>query len=354
MKALVLAGGAGTRLRPLSYSRPKQLAPVANKPVLFHCLESLRDAGITETGIIVAGSGSQIREAVGRGERFGLRITYLPQEAPLGLAHCVVVAREFLGDDDFVMHLADNMLDGGLAGHLDIFRHDRPDALLLLSRVADPAGYGIATLDESGQVTAVEEKPRHATSELALTGVYIFRPSVHEAIAGIEPSQRGELEITDAIQWLIAAGRDVRAQVHAGYWKDTGRIDDLLECNQTWLKTISARIAGQLDEESCVIGPAIIEPGARIRRSRLRGPLIVGSGSTIINSMVGPFASVGRNCLLVDTSIERSIVLDGSCIRRLSGIADSLIGQSAHVGGVTGPASHRLIIGDDCRVLVAP
>ena len=355
MKALVLAGGVGTRLRPLSPAMPKQLVPVANKPVLFYCLESLRDAGIAEAGIIVGDRGTQIRQAVGSGERFGLRATYIPQDAPLGLAHCVLVARSFLGDDDFVMYLGDNMLAGGIAAYADAFRCSRPDALVLLAKVEDPAEYGIATLDESGHVTAVEEKPRQASSDLAMTGVYFFRPSVHEAIAGIRPSGRGELEITDAIQWMIAAGMDVRARVHSGYWKDTGRIDDLLDCNRVFLDTIGTLIAGQVDDATHISGPVVVEPGARVRRSHLRGPLIIGTGSTVVNSTVGPFTSLGRGCLVVDAAIEQSIALDGCSVRRVRGISKSIIGRSAHVNGASpGSPGHRLIIGDDCHIMVAP
>jgi glucose-1-phosphate thymidylyltransferase len=353
MKALVLAGGIGTRLRPLSHTTPKQLVPVANKPVLFHCLDSLRDAGITEAGIIVGDRGEQIRQAVGDGERFGMRMTYITQDEPLGLAHCVVIARGFLADDDFVMYLGDNVLAGGVATYADAFRESRPDALLLLAKVADPSGYGIATLDDSGHVTAVEEKPTNARSDLALTGVYFFRPSVHRAIAGIEPSGRGELEITDAIQWLIRAGMDVRARVYSDYWKDTGRIDDLLDCNRMFLEAISTKIAGLLDKTTQVSGPVVVESGARVRCSRLRGPLIVGAGATVINSSIGPYTSLGSGCLVVDTAIERSIVLAGSSVQRVRGISDSIIGRSAQVGSISDSAHHRLIIGDDCHVMVA-
>jgi glucose-1-phosphate thymidylyltransferase len=353
MKALILAGGIGTRLRPFTHSMPKQLVPVANKPVLFHCLESLRDAGITETGIIVGDRRQQIQDVVGNGDRFDMRITYIPQSAPLGLAHCVLVARPFLGNDDFVMYLGDNVLNGGIARYADEFRCSRPDALLLLTKVADPTGYGIATLDETGRVTAVEEKPRNPTSDLALTGVYFFRASVHEAIEAIEASQRGELEITDAIQWLIGTGMDVRAQIFSDYWKDTGRIDDLLDCNRILLEAIDTRIAGQIDAATSVTGPVIVGPGARIRRSCLRGPLIVGPESTVVNSIIGPYTSIGTRCLVVDTIVEHSIVLDGSSVRRISGITSSVVGRSAQVSGTrAGMAGHRLIVGDDCHIML--
>ncbi len=355
MKALILAGGIGTRLRPLSHTMPKQLVPVANKPVLFHCLESLRDAGIVETGIIVGDRKQQIQDVVGNGDRFGMRITYIPQSAPLGLAHCVLIARAFLGDDDFIMYLGDNVLGGGIARYADAFRCSRADALLLLAKVEDPTGYGIATLDESGRVTAVEEKPRNPRSDLALTGVYFFRASVHQAIDAIGASQRGELEITDAIQWLISARMDVRAHVFPDYWKDTGRIDDLLDCNRILLEAIDTLIAGQVDEATHVTGPVIVGPGARVRRSRLRGPLIVGPESTVVNSTLGPYTSLGRRCLVVDTVIENSIILDGSSVRRVRGITGSVVGRSTQVSGArAGLAGHRLIVGDDCQVMLTP
>jgi len=354
MKALVLSGGTGTRLRPLSHSMPKQLVPVANKPVLFHCLESIRDAGITETGIIVGDGGTHIHEAVGDGGRFGLRISYITQEAPLGLAHCVLTARGFLGDDDFVMYLGDNVFADGVATYADTFRSARPDALLLLTKVEDPAEYGIATLGESGQVTAVEEKPAQATSDLAVTGVYFFRSAIHDAIGRIKPSGRGELEITDAIQWLIGARMDVRARIYSGYWKDTGRIDHLLDCNRVFLEAIDTLIAGSIDDTTSVSGQVIVEPGARVRRAQLRGPLIIGAGSTIVNSSIGPFTSLGRQCEVVDSAIEQSIILDGSSVRQVPAISDSVIGRSASIGGSrTGSPALRLIIGDDCQVIVA-
>ncbi|HXP18938.1 MAG TPA: glucose-1-phosphate thymidylyltransferase [Streptosporangiaceae bacterium] len=354
MKALVLSGGTGTRLRPLSHTMPKQLVPVANKPVLFHCLESIRDAGITETGIIVGDLGTHLRQAVGDGGRFGLRVTYIAQDAPLGLAHCVLTARGFLGDDDFVMYLGDNVFADGVSTCADAFRSVRPDALLLLTKVEDPAEYGIATLGESGQVTAVTEKPAHATSDLAVTGAYFFRSTIHAAIARIQPSGRGELEITDAIQWLIAAGMDVRARIYPGYWKDTGRIDHLLDCNRVFLEAIDTLVAGHVDDVTSVSGPVIVEAGAQVRGAHLRGPLIIGTGSTVVNSSIGPFTSLGRQCVVVDSTIERSIVLDGSSVRRVRGISGSVIGRRAQVGSARpGTAAFQLVIGDDCQVMVA-
>lgn len=354
MKALVLSGGIGTRLRPLSYTMPKQLVPVANKPVLFHCLESISGAGIEDIGIIVGDHADQIRGAVGDGRQFGVRTTYIQQDAPLGLAHCVLVARSFLGDDDFVMYLGDNVLAGSLGTYADAFRCSRPDSLLLVTKVADPTGYGIVTLDDSGHVTAVEEKPANARSDLAVAGVYFFRRSVHEAVASIRPSKRGELEITDAIQWLISAGMNVHARLFAGYWRDTGRIDDLLDCNRMFLEAIRPQLRGRVDAATRVSGPVVVEPGARVQGSVLRGPLIVGAGSTVANSSLGPFTSLGRGCSVADSTIAGSIVLDGAAVRQVRGISGSIIGRSAQVGSTNGAAGHRLIIGDDCHVLVAP
>ncbi len=354
MKALVLSGGTGTRLRPLSYSMPKQLVPIANKPVLFHCLESIAAAGITQTAIIVGDRAASIRQAAGDGGRFGLRISYITQDAPLGLAHAVLVARQFLADDDFVMYLGDNVFADGVAGYADAFRAARPDALLLLAKVEDPSQYGIATLGVNGQVAAVDEKPALAASDLAVTGAYFFRSTIHQAIAGLAPSGRGELEITDAIQALISAGRDVRGRVYLGYWRDTGRFDDLLDCNRIFLEAISTRLAGDVDEATTVTGPVIVEPGAVVRRSQLRGPLIVGAGSALTDARIGPFTSIGRDCSIAGSAVEYSIVLDGSSLRGVPAVSNSVIGRSAEVSrACPGATTRRLVIGDGCRVVLA-
>ena len=272
MKALVLAGGSGTRLRPITHTYAKQLVPVANKPVLFYGLEAIRDAGITEVGIVVGDTEPAIRSAVGSGQDFGLEVTYIRQSAPLGLAHAVVVARQFLGDDDFVMYLGDNFIVGGITSLVEEFRRSRPDAHIMLTRVPDPRQFGVAELDDAGQLVGLEEKPRQPKSDLALVGVYLFTPAVHEAVGCLEPSWRGELEITEAIGWLVRSGRKVTSTIITGYWKDTGNVADMLEVNRTVLESAERAVSGEVDAASELIGRVIVDAGARVTGSRIVGP----------------------------------------------------------------------------------
>jgi glucose-1-phosphate thymidylyltransferase len=354
MKALVLSGGAGTRLRPLTHTSAKQLVPVANKPVLFYGLEAIADAGITEVGIVVGGTADQIREAVGDGSKFGLDVTYLPQSAPLGLAHAVLIARDFLGDDDFVMYLGDNFIVGGISGLVDTFRSQRPDAQILLTRVSDPRAFGVAELGPDGQVVNLEEKPQTPRSDLALVGVYLFTPAVHEAVRAITPSWRGELEITHALQWLISQRRDVRSTVISGYWKDTGNAADMLEVNRSVLELVEPLVQGDVDEHSEIIGRVRIDEGATVTGSRIVGPAIVGAGSAITGSYIGPFTSVARDCTITDSEIEFSIVLDDSSIRGVRRVEASIIGYNVEVTPAPRvPATHRLILGDHSKVQIS-
>ncbi|WP_217213922.1 glucose-1-phosphate thymidylyltransferase [Streptomyces sp. AC550_RSS872] len=347
MKALVLAGGSGTRLRPITHTSAKQLVPVANKPILFYGLEALAAAGITETGIIVGESEREIREAVGDGSDFGLDVTYLRQEAPLGLAHAVLIARDYLADDDFVMYLGDNFVFDGITGVVEEFREERPDARILLTKVANPSAFGVAVLDDDGRVSALEEKPQHPTSDLAVAGVYLFTPLVHEAVRAISPSGRGELEITDAVQWLIDAGHDVRSTVISGYWKDTGNVADMLEVNCTLLERMESRVEGHVDEHSEIIGRVRIGAGAEVRRSRIVGPVTIGPGTVVENSYIGPSTSIAENCLIHDSEIEFSIVLGDSSFVGVRRVEASLIGRNVKVTlAPRVPATHRLIIGD--------
>jgi glucose-1-phosphate thymidylyltransferase len=356
MKALVLSGGAGTRLRPFSYSMPKQLIPVANKPVLEHVLANIRELGVDQIGIIVGDRGRQIRDALGDGGRFGCRITYLPQEHPLGLAHCVGIARDFLGDDDFVMYLGDNMLPQGIGAIAEEFRRGRSAAHVLVRKVADPSAFGVAELHPDGRVRRLVEKPAEPVSDLAMIGVYFFTPAVHEAVAAIRPSARGELEITDAIQWLVERGDTVRATEYDGYWKDTGNVDDLLDCNRELLAGLRRSIGGTV-EDSVVTGAVVLEPGARLVRSQVAGPAIIAAGTVVADSYVGPGTSIGRDCVLRDTHIDYSIALDGSRICDVKGLHGSVIGRAATVdtadGRPDGAARHRLVIGDHTRIEVA-
>ncbi|MFI2367140.1 glucose-1-phosphate thymidylyltransferase [Streptomyces sp. NPDC018833] len=354
MKALVLSGGAGTRLRPITHTSAKQLVPVANKPVLFYGLEAIAEAGITEVGVIVGETAPEIEEAVGDGSRFGVKITYIPQERPLGLAHAVVISREFLGEDDFVMYLGDNFIVGGISGLVDEFRTERPDAQILLTRVQDPSSFGVAELDGQGRVVGLEEKPKQPKSDLALVGVYLFTPAVHEAVRSIEPSWRGELEITHAIQWLIDQHRDVRSTTIAGYWKDTGNVTDMLEVNRLVLETVEPRVEGVVDGDSEIIGRVRVEEGARITNSRIVGPAVIGADTVISGSYVGPFTSVAEGCRIEDSEIEYSIVLRGASITGVRRVEASLIGRDVEVTPAPrNPSSHRLVLGDHSKVQIS-
>ncbi|MGI5161759.1 glucose-1-phosphate thymidylyltransferase [Microbispora sp. CA-102843] len=353
MKALVLAGGSGTRLRPITHTRAKQLVPVANKPVLFYGLESIAAAGISEVGIVVGDTQDEIEAAVGDGSRFGLQATYLRQEAPLGLAHAVLIGRDYLGDDDFVMYLGDNFIVGGIGGLVERFRARRPSAQIMLTRVSDPRQFGVAELDAHGRVVRLEEKPREPKSDLALVGVYLFTPAVHAAVAELKPSWRGELEITEAIQWLVDAGHDVEPSVISGYWKDTGNVTDMLEVNRLVLESLEPRIDG--DVEDCeLIGRIVVEAGASVRRSRIVGPVVVGAGTVISGSYVGPFTSIGTDCVVSGSEIEYSIVLSRASIEGVRRIEASLIGHDVEVTPAPDtPKAHRLVLGDHSKVQIS-
>jgi glucose-1-phosphate thymidylyltransferase len=361
VKGLILSGGAGTRLRPITHTSAKQLVPVANKPILFYGLEDMARAGITDIGIIVGDTAPEIRDAVGDGGRFGVNITYITQESPLGLAHCVLIAREFLGDDDFVMYLGDNMLQQGLHEFVERFEKERswataegttaPVAQILLAHVDDPRQFGVAEVDGAGEVVRLVEKPAEPPSDLALVGVYLFDPTIHDAVRAIEPSGRGELEITDAIQWLIGAGHRVRHDVLAGWWIDTGKKDDLLHSNRVILENLETRIDGSVDHESTIEGRVVVETGAEIVGSRVRGPAIIGERTRVVHSYVGPFTSISRDCEIVDTELDHSVVLEESRIAGVAGIADSLIGKQVEVErSGRRPRALRLMLGDHSHV----
>ena len=354
MKALVLAGGSGTRLRPITHTSAKQLVPVANKPVLFYGLEAIADAGITQVGIVVGDTAPAIRAAVGDGSAFGLEVTYIPQEAPLGLAHAVAIARDYLGDDDFVMYLGDNFIVGGITPLVEEFRRSRPAAHIMLQRVPDPRQFGVAELDADGQVIGLEEKPAAPKSDLALVGVYLFTPAVHEAVASLKPSARGELEITEAISALIDTGQPVTPTIITGYWKDTGNVADMLEVNRLVLESLEPSVGGDVDASSELIGRVAIGPGAKVTASRIVGPVVIGPGTEVSGSYIGPFTSIGPDCLIADSEIDYSIVLRGASIRGVSRIESSLIGHEARV--LTAPAvrkAHQLVLGDHSRVQIS-
>ncbi|WP_329106819.1 glucose-1-phosphate thymidylyltransferase [Micromonospora sp. NBC_01699] len=351
MKALVLSGGSGTRLRPFSYSMPKQLIPIANKPVLEYVLESIRDAGITDIGIVVGDWASAIDEAIGDGSRLGVRVTYIRQDEPRGLGHCVAIARDFLGDDDFVMYLGDNFLPDGILRSTEEFTARRPAAQVLVYKVADPRQFGIVELDQHGNVRGLVEKPEQPVSDLAVVGVYFFTSAIHDAVDAIPPSARGELEITDAIQWLLTNGAEVRAIEYQGYWKDTGRTEDVLECNRHQLGALRSANLGDVDDASELVGQVVIGPGARVLRSRIEGPVVVGANTVVEASNIGPYTAIGENCLVRTTNLGDSIVLDGASISDVPGLRGSLIGRSATIRSrATG---RRMVVGDDAWIELA-
>ena len=356
MKALILAGGAGTRLRPITYTRAKQLVPVANKPILFYGIEAMVAAGITEIGVIVGDTRDEVMTALGDGSRFGASITFIPQDEPLGLAHCVLIAREFLGDDDFVMYLGDNLMEQDLSAFVAAFGDARggdagPEAQILLKQVPDPHRFGIASLDEHGDVVHLVEKPDDPPSDLALVGVYLFTARVHDAVAAIEPSPRGELEITDAIQWLIDEGERVRCELLTGWWIDTGKLTPLLEANRLLLEKIERSIDGSVDDASTIEGRVVIADGAVIENSTIRGPVAIGRGTTVRDSFIGPFSAVGNECSISHSEIEHSVIMDGSSVTDIARLEDSLIGSDASVARTRRkPRALRLMVGDHCQV----
>ncbi|MGI5455110.1 glucose-1-phosphate thymidylyltransferase [Streptomyces sp. CA-249302] len=354
MKALVLSGGSGTRLRPFSHSMPKQLIPIANRPVLEHVVDGILRLGVTDIGIVVGDRAAEIEAALGDGSRHGARLTYIRQDQPRGLAHCVAIAQDFLGDDDFVMYLGDNMLPQGVGEVAQDFHEHRPAVQVAVHKVADPRAFGVAETTPDGTVLRLVEKPREPRSDLALIGVYFFTPAIHRAVAAIRPSARGELEITDAIQWLVAHGEPVRATEYAGYWRDTGRVEDVLECNREILGGLSREVAGEVDSASEIIGTVVVEAGARVVRSRIEGPAVIGADSVVSDSHIGPHTSIGRDCAISRTDIAYSITLDGARVvgaRRLHG---SVIGRAATVTTPDHPAGLRsLVVGDHARIEVA-
>ena len=354
LKGLILSGGAGTRLRPITHTSAKQLVPVANKPVLFYGIEALVAANITEIGIVIAPeTGDEIRDAAGDGSAFGASITYIPQERPLGLAHAVLTAEDFLGDSPFVMYLGDNLLRDGINALVDAFREHEPEALILLTRVPDPWHYGVAELD-GGRVTRLVEKPKDPPSDMALVGVYMFTPAIFQAARAIEPSWRDELEITDAIQQLIDGGNRVESHTVSGWWKDTGQLADMLEANRLVLEDVERRMDGNADSESRVEGRVAIEAGAKLERSVVRGPAIIGAGALVVDSYVGPYTSIDRDVEIIGSEVEHSILLAGASVRDLeTRIEASLLGRNVSLSRTHEmPKTLRMIVGDNSQVRI--
>ncbi len=377
LKGLILSGGKGTRLRPITHTSAKQLVPVANKPVLFYGIEAMAAAGIEEIGIIIAPeTGPEIEAAAGDGSQFGVKIDYIVQDEPLGLAHAVLTAEPFLGDSPFVMYLGDNLLQGGISDLVAAFTEHSPEALILLTPVPDPEHYGVAELappeggpaadaagaagaegasadGSPGRVLRLIEKPAEPKTDLALVGVYMFTASIHDAARAIEPSARGELEITDAIQHLLDTGARVEPHIVRGWWKDTGRLEDMLEANRLILDNLIERCEGDLID-SQIDGRVVVEPGARLERATVRGPAVIGAGAQLRDCYVGPYTAVGENCSIVGAEVEHSILLAGSSVRDLDGrMESSLLGRNVSVRRSDGqPRAYRFMVGDNSDISI--
>jgi glucose-1-phosphate thymidylyltransferase len=353
MKALILSGGKGTRLRPLTHTTAKQLIPVANKPIIHYVAESITRAGIKDIGVIIAPeTGDDVKEIIGDGSLWDAAVTYIPQDSPLGLAHAVSTARDFLGDSPFLMYLGDNLIGMDIKGFLDEFQAEKIDASILLKEVLEPQRFGVAEVNELDEVIRLVEKPKDPPSNLALVGVYVFSPVIHEAIGKIKPSWRGELEITDAIQVLISEGRTVKSHILDSWWLDTGKKDDMLEANRVVLdEMVHTDIKGKVDSKSNVTGRVYLEGGSYVENSTVRGPVVVGRDTVIRNSFVGPYTSIGNDCRIEDTSIEFSVILDGSEVRAIERLEESLVGKKSSITMDDGPhRALRVHIGDDSEV----
>ena len=351
MKGLILSGGQGTRLRPLTYTGAKQLVPVANKPVIFWAIEDLVEAGITDLGIVIGDTGNQIKAAVGDGSRFGARVTYIPQEAPLGIAHGIKIAREFLGDDRFVLFLGDNFIRDGVAPLVESFRNSSMNCQIILYKVPNPQAFGVAVMDKD-RVVRLVEKPREFISDLAVIGIYMFDRHVFDAVTAIKPSARGELEITETIQYLLDHGYDVRSHLLTGWWIDTGKMEDMLDANRLILDVMEPRNEGQADAASQLVGRVFVEKDARLVNSTVRGPAIIGERTLIENSYVGPYTSIYHDCVVSGSEIEHSIVLENCKIVNIDRrIEDSLIGRNVEITKSDAkPRAYRMVVGDYSKV----
>lgn len=353
MKALILSGGKGTRLRPITHTAAKQLVPVANKPILFYGIEAIRDAGIKELGIVVGDTHEEIREAVGDGAHWGVKVTYIQQEAPLGLAHAVKVSQDFLGDEPFVMFLGDNLIKDGITGFVEEYVQSGANSQVLLAHVPNPQEFGVAQL-EGDRIVGLVEKPEKPPSDLALVGVYMFDSNIFEAVNSIKPSARGELEITDAIQYLIDHNYRVESHIIRGWWKDTGKLEDMLEANRMILGSIEPHILGEVDDASEIMGRVSIGKGTKVIDSCIRGPAIIGEDCTIEKAFVGPYTSINDRVIIRSSEIEHSIILEDSEIANIGGrLADSLTGKNVKITKDSKkPRAYRMMLGDNSEVSV--
>lgn len=353
MKALILSGGRGTRLRPITHTAAKQLVPVANKPILFYAIEAMKEAGITEVGIVVGDTQAEVRAAVGTGDRWGVNVTYLPQDKPLGLAHAVKISEEFMNGEPFVMFLGDNLIRDGVASFVQRYVQSGANAQILLAHVPNPQEFGVAELSE-GRVVRLIEKPKNPPSDLALVGVYMFDSNVFKAVNAIKPSARGELEITDAIQYLIENGFKVESKVVEGWWKDTGKLEDMLEANRLVLDAMVPANLGEVDSESEIHGRVSIGKGSKVVGSSIRGPAIIGENCVVENAFIGPYSSINDRVVISSSEIEHSIVLEDSQIVGIgSRMADSLVGKNVKIcKAPKKPMAYRIMVGDNSEVSV--
>jgi len=351
MKALITSGGKGTRLRPLTHTQNKHLIPIANKPILHYAIETVIEAGISEIGIVTNADSTEVQDAIGDGNRWGVNITYIPQEAPLGLAHVVKISEDFIGKEPFIFYLGDNMVVGGANRFVEEFEQDHVNCYLTLSKVKDPERFGVPEI-RNNRIVSIEEKPKVPKSEFAVAGIYIYDQYIFEAVNNIKPSKRGELEISDAHQYLIDNGYQIGYSEITGWWKDTGKPIDLLEANRLVLEHLIPRIEGEVDKQSYTTGSVIVEQGARIKNSHIRGPVIIGTNTVIENSYVGPFTSIHNDCYINNSEIEFSIVLNNCQILDIGvRIESSLLGSDVELMKVASkPSTHRFIIGDQSRV----
>jgi len=353
MKGLILSGGHGTRLRPITYSQQKQLIPVANKPILFYAIEDVIEAGVKDIGVIVGPNKEQVMETV-TNANFGAEISFIEQEAPLGLAHAVLISEEFLRDESFVMYLGDNILKHGIIKYIEHFRQSDVDASILLTPVDNPSQFGVAELNGNGSVIKLIEKPKEPTSNLALVGIYMFKPIIFDAIKRIKPSWRGELEITDALQRLIEDGFKIDSEIVHGWWKDTGKPEDILHANRLVLDDLTHEIKEKENVKGEIRGKVSIDTGTKVNESSvIKGPALIGTGCVIKDSYVGPYTSIGNNCRIINSEVEDSVVMDGAMLLNAGNIVDSMIGRGAVIEKNKNlPKGNKFIIGDNSWVRV--
>ncbi|MDH4212234.1 MAG: glucose-1-phosphate thymidylyltransferase [candidate division WOR-3 bacterium] len=353
MKGLILSGGFGTRLRPLTYTGAKQLIPIANKPIIYYGIEALAGLGIKEIGVVVGDTRDEVMNTVGKGDKWKLKIEYIPQESPLGLAHAIKIARKFLSEEPFMMYLGDNILKDNLTDHVKQFEKNQPDALILLTEVNNPQDFGVAIVDDQGTVKKLIEKPKEPPSNLALVGIYLFNKEIHNAIEHIKPSLRNELEITDAIQWLLDNGYRVESQTVKGWWKDTGKPEDIIEANLLILQDIEPDNQGKV-VDSTLNGRVVIGKGTLVEKSIIRGPAIIGENSRLSRAYVGPFSSIGADVTIENSEVECSVIMDGATICNLENRIDrSILGRNVVINQINeSPRTHKFILGDQSYVQI--